>query len=52
MDTYRIAQAVLGRCSQHNSVSDQQRAISAPELWDSGESMDRQRGKPESLAYF
>jgi len=44
--------AVLGRWSQHSSVSDQQKAIGDPKLWDSGESMDWQRGKLEPPVYF
>ena len=39
-DTRRIAQAVVGRCSQHDGVSDKERTFSASELWGSGGSMD------------
>ena len=31
-DTYRIAQAILGRCSQQDDVSDQQRTFVLSEL--------------------
>ena len=45
----RFAPVVLGKCSQHDGVSDQQSTLSASELWDTRGDMDRQRGKPVHL---
>ena len=40
-DTHWIAQSVLCICSQYGGISDQQIAIGALELWNTGGSMER-----------